>query len=126
MHWTKRYICFHGKHHSWELGPRRLRPSFPPCPFRAWFSPRLKVRRGPSGPNDDRQYSRHPRVSRLLDGMEGTHALMARGLWGTGLCLMACLRMRVKDVDLIRREITIGEGRGNEFPEIAPATAIPG
>lgn len=32
-------------------------------------------------------------VSRVLDGMEGTHALMARLLYGTGMRLMECLRM---------------------------------
>lgn len=33
--------------------------------------------------------------------------MMARLLYGTGLRLMACLRLRVKDVDRIRREVTI-------------------
>ena len=46
------------------------------------------------------------RLAEELDGVEalfvtmsGTHALMARLLYGTGMRLMACLRLRVKDVD---------------------------
>ncbi len=44
-------------------------------------------------------------VARLLACMEGGHALMANLLYGTGMRLMECLRLRVKDVDLARREI---------------------
>lgn len=46
-------------------------------------------------------------VARLLAYLGGAQALMARLLYGTGLRLMACLRLRVKDVDRIRREVTI-------------------
>ncbi|WP_460028913.1 integron integrase, partial [Methyloparacoccus murrellii] len=53
-------------------------------------------------------------VARLLACLEGTQALMARLLYGTGMRLMACLRLRVKDVDLSWREITIREGKGNK------------
>lgn len=33
------------------------------------------------------------------DGLEGTYRLMASLLCGTGMRLMECLRLRVKDVD---------------------------
>ncbi|MEK0750790.1 tyrosine-type recombinase/integrase, partial [Mycobacterium ulcerans] len=45
-------------------------------------------------------------VERLLTVMEGTHALMARLLYGTGMRLMECVRLRVKDVDFERGELT--------------------
>jgi len=48
----------------------------------------------------------------VLARMEGTHALMARLLYGTGTRLMECLRLRVKDVDLERREIVVREAKG--------------
>lgn len=37
---------------------------------------------------------------------------MASLLYGSGLRLMECLRLRVKDVDLARGEITVREGKG--------------
>ena len=51
-------------------------------------------------------------VVRLLDAVRLGHALMARLLYGTGMRLMECLRLRVKDVDFVRREILIHEGKG--------------
>ena len=45
-------------------------------------------------------------VAQLLAAMpEGMAELMARLLYGTGMRLMECLRLRIKDVDFARREI---------------------
>ena len=54
----------------------------------------------------------HVEVRTLLAHMEGTHALMARLLYGTGMRLMECVRLRVKDVDLERREVLVRQGKG--------------
>lgn len=51
-------------------------------------------------------------VSHLLDAVRPDHALMARLIYGTGMRLMECLRMRVKDIDFTRREIMIRDGKG--------------
>lgn len=51
-------------------------------------------------------------VHLLLAQLEGTHRLMARLLYGTGMRIMECLRLRVKDLDLRRREITVRHGKG--------------
>ena len=40
-------------------------------------------------------------VNQVLSGMQGLHQLMARLLYGCGLRLMECLRMRVKDIDFV-------------------------
>lgn len=53
-------------------------------------------------------------VSAVLKEMTGTHALMARLMYGTGMRLMECMCLRVKDVDFGRREIIIREGKGNK------------
>lgn len=51
-------------------------------------------------------------VTALLRQLSGREWLMASVLYGSGLRLMECLRLRVKDVDLARNEITVREGKG--------------
>ncbi|MDR1887842.1 MAG: integron integrase [Zoogloeaceae bacterium] len=53
-------------------------------------------------------------VAAVLDRMQGTHGLMARLLYGTGMRLMECVRLRVKDVDFERTEILIRDGKGGK------------
>jgi integron integrase len=50
-------------------------------------------------------------VQRLLAGLSGTHLLLPRLLYGSGLRLMECLRLRVKDVDFDLRQITVHDGK---------------
>jgi len=51
-------------------------------------------------------------VQALLSRLAGTHWLMASLLYGAGLRLMECLRLRVKDVDFSRKEILVRDGKG--------------
>lgn len=53
-------------------------------------------------------------VRRLLAAMDGRPWLLASLLYGTGMRLMECLRLRVKDVDFARDEITIRDGKGGK------------
>ncbi|HVS12579.1 MAG TPA: integron integrase [Thermoanaerobaculia bacterium] len=53
-------------------------------------------------------------VLSLLAQLQGTTWLMASLLYGSGLRLMECARLRVKDLDLERREITVREGKGRK------------
>jgi integron integrase len=53
-------------------------------------------------------------VERVLAAMEGRTWLVASLLYGTGMRLMECLRLRVKDVDFARSEIVVREGKGNK------------
>lgn len=53
-------------------------------------------------------------VRRLLAAMDGRSWLIASLLYGTGMRLMECLRLRVKDVDFARNEITVREGKGDK------------
>jgi integrase len=38
-------------------------------------------------------------TARILSGMQGLHQVMAKLLYGYGLRLMECMRLRVKDID---------------------------
>ncbi len=53
-------------------------------------------------------------VLRLLDRLEGTYQLMTSLLYGTGMRLMECLRLRVKDVDFAYRQIVVRDGKGQK------------
>ena len=53
-------------------------------------------------------------VRRLLDAMSGTFGLMACLMYGTGLRVMECLQLRVKDVDFQRRSILVRDGKGRK------------
>lgn len=53
-------------------------------------------------------------VDRILSHLTGTHHLMAGLLYGSGLRLMECLRLRVKDLDFYYQQITIRDGKGRK------------
>ncbi|MFA7282481.1 MAG: integron integrase [Sterolibacterium sp.] len=51
-------------------------------------------------------------VHDLLTRLEGTNWLIASLLYGTGMRIMECLRLRIKDIEFARREILIRDGKG--------------
>jgi integron integrase len=51
-------------------------------------------------------------AQRLLAALPGTHQLIGQLLYGTGLRLLECLRLRIKDVDFERNQITVRDGKG--------------
>lgn len=51
-------------------------------------------------------------IDRLFAHLDGLHLLMARLLYGTGMRLMECIRLRIKDVDFGRSSITVRGGKG--------------
>jgi len=53
-------------------------------------------------------------VAALLGEMSGTHWLMASLLYGTGMRLMECVRLRVQDVDFGQNEIMVRNGKGGK------------
>jgi integrase len=65
-------------------------------------------------------------VGALLDRMSGLHGLMARLLFGTGMRLTECVRLRVKDVDFERAEIVVRDGKGaKDRVTMLPQSLIP-
>jgi len=66
---------------------------------------------------------RHPRppvvmtkteVQRVLGQMQGTHLLMAKMLYGCGLRLMECVRLRVQDIDIERSLVYVRAAKGGK------------
>ncbi len=93
--------------------------------------PRLSIRAGPlpgpqSGPCMAADVVRGHRPRRLpvvltekevrivLDNLQGTPALVAQILYGSGLRLMEALCLRIKDVDFEKNSIVVRDGKGNK------------
>ena len=71
-------------------------------------------------------------VRRIIANLEGIHRLIVQLLYGSGLRILECLRLRVKDLDFARYEITVRQGKGLKdrrtmLPRalVAPLRAIP-
>lgn len=135
VHWVVRYIRFNGMRHPREMGAREVTAFLSHLAVERdiaaatqqqalsallflyrqvleldlpWLTDLVRPKkpaRMPTVLNRDE-------VKRLLDVMPAGQALMARLLYGTGMRLMECLRLRVKDVDFDRGEILVREGKG--------------
>src|SRR5687768_15983673 len=53
-------------------------------------------------------------AQRLLDQLDGRAWLLASLLYGTGMLFKECLRLRVKDIDFARNEVTVRNGKGGK------------
>src|SRR5262249_53666325 len=125
--WVRRYIRYHGHRHPRELGPsqvsaflsslateRKVAAATQNQALAAllflykevlgmdlpWLGDIARAKR----PRRLPVVLTHAEAHALLGHMEGVHGLMARLMYGTGMRLMECLQLRVKDVDLARHE----------------------
>ena len=62
-------------------------------------------------------------IKAVMANLDGVHWIMANLLYGAGLRLMECLKLRVKDIDFDYQQITIRNGKGKKdrvtmLPEI--------
>ena len=137
LYWIRRYIQSNGRRHPRELGGteiesflsdlaerQRVAPSTQNQALAAllflyrevlaldlpWMENVVRAKRAPRLPV---VLSRAETMA-LLHAMSGREALMAGLLYGSGLRLMECVRLRIKDVDLMRHEITVREGKGGK------------
>ncbi len=137
MQWVKRFILFHGKRHPNTMGAREVEAylsylsnegNISASTHHQALSALLFLYKEVLGIDlpwlDNLSRPKKPKrlpvvltvteVKKVLGQLEGTHALMARLLYGSGMRLMECLRLRVKDVDFERHEILVREGKGNK------------
>jgi integron integrase len=67
----------------------------------------------------------HAEALAVLGRLNGTHQLMASLLYGSGLRLMECIRLRIKDIDFFTREILVRDGKGQkDRVTMLPGSAI--
>lgn len=137
VHWCKRFILYHGKRHPQDMGApeveaflshlavdRHVSASTQNQALAAllflyqnvleiklpWLDNLTRAKPSKRLPVVLSQQE----VGRLLRNVSGTEGLVIRLLYGTGMRISEALRMRVKDVDFDRREITIRGGKGNK------------
>ncbi len=110
VHWIKRYIFFHGKRHPAEMG----------APEVTAFLTALAVRDRVAASTQNQALNALPtvltraEVRTVLGRLAGVPRLMALLLYGAGLRLLECCRLRLKDVDLTANQITIRDGKGGK------------
>ena len=64
-------------------------------------------------------------VARLLEQLQGTKWLMASLLYGTGMRLMECIRLRTQDIDFEYQQIIVRNGKGQKDRVVPlPATLV--
>lgn len=133
--WIKRFIVFHNKRHPRQLGAEQIQQFLTDLAVRGRVSASTqyqalsallflyqKVLQFDLPWLDDIVRAKRPvrvpavmtrgEVARVLDAMTGTHWLMASLLYGSGLRLAECLRLRVQDLDFDYLQLTIRDGNG--------------
>ena len=51
-------------------------------------------------------------VAQIIALMTGIHQLLVKLLYGSGLRVIECLRLRVQDIDFAMKSITVRDGKG--------------
>ncbi len=137
IHWVKRYIYFHNKRHPKDMGADEINA------FLSWLAVTKNVAaatqnqalnalvflyhqvlKADPGDFGDVVRAKKPKrlpvvlsreeVAAVLLNLHGEEWLMANLLYGSGLRLMECLRLRVKDLDFSQGEVVIREGKGDK------------
>ena len=135
--WIKRYIFFHKKRHPREMSEPEIRQfishlavvggitaSTQTVALSALLFLYRDVLKIDLKYVSDIERARKPKrlptvftraeISRIFANLEGTHWLIGGLLYGSGLRLMECLRLRVKDVDFTYGQLTIRDGKGEK------------
>ncbi len=136
--WIKRYIFFHGKRHPNEMGiseiedfltnlavEKQVAPSTQNQAFNAilfLYKQVLKISFGEEKIKAVRAKRKEKvpvvltkeEITELIVKMNGIYQLMAKLIYGGGLRLLECLRLRVHDIDFSNNEIQLLNTKGHK------------
>jgi len=135
--WIRRYILFHNKRHPNEMGSKEIETFLTHLAIKEnvaastqnqalsalLFLYRYVLQKDLDGPIDALRAQKPKRlptvltkeeVRKVISHLPGTPRLMASLLYGSGLRLMECLRLRVKDLDFAQRQIIVRDGKGQQ------------
>ncbi|MGB7412669.1 MAG: integron integrase [Thermosynechococcaceae cyanobacterium] len=137
IYYIRQFILFHHKRHPKEMGIDEIRAylshlatdkhvaastqNVARCAIIFLYQQVLKVHLPDI---DDVERAKRPirvpvvfsrqEVQAVLSHLSGIHHLMASLLYGSGLRVMECVRLRIKDVDFDYRQITVRDGKGKK------------
>ena len=137
VNWVRRFILFHGKRHPKDMGGPEIEAFLTHLAVEGHVSAstqnqalsallflyRTVLHQELDYPIDSvrAKPSQHlPEVltkdeaRQVIAQMSGIYQLQAKLLYGSGLRLLECLRLRVKDLDFERRAIIVRDTKGNE------------
>lgn len=135
LDWARRYILFHGKRHPNDLGEaeittflnhlaveRNVAASTQNQALNALLFLYKQTLGREEVHLDNLTRAKRPErlpsvferdeVERLIGQLEGTHQLIAALLYGAGLRLIECLRLRIQDIEFGRNQIIVRSGKG--------------
>jgi integron integrase len=135
VNWIRRFIFFHNRRHPKDMGADEVRAflshlavhlhvaaSTQNVALNALLFLYRHVLRQEFPEIGEIERAKRPRrlptvltreeVTAMLTQLKGTHRLMASLLYGSGLRLMECLRLRVKDLDFAYQQLTVRDGKG--------------
>ncbi|WP_040655666.1 integron integrase [Rubidibacter lacunae] len=137
LQWIRRFIIFHGKRHPKDIGAPEVEAFLTHLAVvgnvsastqnQALSALLFLYRHVLKQPLTDdaidsvraRQSKHLPTVlsvdetRRLLQCLSGTHQLLAKLLYGSGLRVKEALRLRVKDIDFAQTQIVVRDAKGN-------------
>ena len=149
LHWIRRYIIFHQKRHPNEMGDEEIRAflihlaekdQVAASTQNQAFSALLFLYRhvlkkevsvdykslGAARPKRLPGVLTKEETQKVIDYLSREYQLMAKLLYGSGLRVMECLRLRVKDIDFDYKTITIYDGKGEKDRiTVLPESLIP-
>lgn len=135
VQWVRRFVLFHGKRHPSEMGAPEVEAFLTSLAVEGNVaastqnqarSALLFLYKEVLGSElpwlDNVEQAKKPRrlpvvltedeVRSVLTSLDGVAWLAAALLYGAGLRLMECMRLRVQDIDFKRREILVRDGKG--------------
>ncbi|MGA8266085.1 MAG: integron integrase, partial [Ignavibacteriaceae bacterium] len=137
LSWIKRYIFFHGKKHPAEMGQKEIKEFLNHLAVKGnvasstqnqalhgilflyknilnkdigWIENIKKVSRVKHLP----VVLNKEEIRRIFENLDGIVLLVSKLLYGSGMRLGECIKIRVQDLDLELRTITIRDGKGEK------------
>jgi integron integrase len=137
INWIRRFIIFHGKRHPGEMGELEVTQFLTHLAVEGKVSASTQnqalsailflyreVLKKDLGWLNEVEWAKKPQrlpvvftkeeVKAILTRLEGTKWLMVSLLYGSGLRLMECVRLRVKDLDFEYNQILIRDAKGGK------------
>jgi len=135
--WIKRFILFHGKRHPLEMGETEINQFLTDLAVNKsvsastqnqalsailflyqhvlkkelqWIEPAVRAKKPKRLP----VVLTKEEVRAIIDRMDGAPKLVATLLYGGGLRLDECLKLRFKDIDFSKNQILVRDGKGQK------------